>query len=69
MTVRIPTFEKLAITQEAVDQYCLDCGIDDEREREYVAQLASSPFDIGETSVQKLVAGLQYTMGPARRQA
>jgi hypothetical protein len=69
MTVRIPTLEKLAITQEAVDQYCLDYGIDDEREREYVAQLACSLFDIGETSVEKLLAGLQYTMGRARRQA
>ena len=69
MTVRIPTFEKLAITKQAVDQYCRDCGIDDEHEREFVAQLASSLFDIGETSVENLIAELQYTIGPARRQA
>jgi hypothetical protein len=69
MTVRMPTFEKLEITKQAVDQYCLDCGIDDEHEREYVAQLASSLFDIGETSVKKLVAELRYAIGPARRQA
>ena len=40
--------------------------IDDYREREYVAQLAGSLFDIGETSVEKLLVGLQYTLGPAR---
>jgi hypothetical protein len=69
MSVTVPTFERLAITQEAVDQYCRDCAIDDADEREYVVQLASSLFDLGETSVEKLLAGLQYTVGPARRQA
>jgi hypothetical protein len=69
MSVTVPTYEKLAITKEAVDQYCRDCGIDDADEREYVAHLANSLFDIGETSVEKLLAALEYTIGPARRQA
>jgi hypothetical protein len=43
------TFEKLAITTEAVNQYCADCGISDEHERAYVVQLADSLFDMGET--------------------
>jgi hypothetical protein len=62
----IPSFEKLVTTKEAVDQFCLDCGIDDEQEREYVVQLADTLFDLGETSVERLLAGLRHAMGPDR---
>jgi hypothetical protein len=68
-STQIPTFEKLAITTEAVNQYCADRGISDERERQYVVQLADSLFDMGETSLKQLLAGLEAAIGPTRRQA
>ena len=65
----IPTFEKLAITKEAVSRYCADCGIADEQEREYVVQLADSLFGLGDTSLDRLLAGLEAALGPPPPQA
>lgn len=56
--------QQLRILKEAVDEYCRDCGITDNDERLYVAELAGSLFDVGATSRIDLRRGLEAAMGP-----
>jgi hypothetical protein len=61
--------QQLKILRQAVDDYCRDCGIVDAEERLYVAELASSLFDIGAISPHDLRRGLEVAIGQARREA
>ena len=58
--------ERTLIVTQAVEQYCLDCGIVDGQERAYVTKLGNSLFDLGTTSLDGLLAGLADAMGPPR---
>jgi hypothetical protein len=60
---------QLRILKQAVDDYCRDCGITDSEERLYVADLASSLFDVGAVSAGNLRRGLETAMGKPRREA
>ena len=60
---------QLATLKQAVDDYCRDCGITDADERLYVAELASSLFDLGAISMHDLRRGLEEAIGKPRRDA
>ena len=64
-----PNPRRPAIMSEAVEQYCSDCGIVDEQEREYVAEMVNSLFDLGVETQADLRGRLEEAMGPARRKA
>ena len=49
--------QRTIIVTQAVEQYCLDCGIVDGQERAYVTELGNSLFDLGTTSLDGLLAG------------
>ena len=55
--------QQLKILKQAVDDYCRDCGIVDAEERLYVADLASSLFDLGARNAYDLRRGLEGAMG------
>ena len=61
--------EQLEILRQAVDDYCHDCGIIDRHEKEYVAELASSLFDLGAFTLSDLRRGLEDAIGPCRSSA
>jgi hypothetical protein len=60
------TPQQLKILKQAVDDYCLDCGIVDGDERLYVADLVSSLFDVGAISSGQIRRGREAAMGPRR---
>jgi hypothetical protein len=60
---------QLNILKQAVDEYCRDCGITNVDERLYVAELASSLFDLGAVTAGDLRRGLETAMGRPRREA
>ena len=62
--------EQLGTLRQVVEQYCYDCGIDDEQERNYVAELVDALFNLGATDPNDLRRGLEDAIGPCRnRQA
>ncbi len=63
------SLHQLQLIRQAVDDYCRDCGIVDKEERLYVAELASSLFDLGAITAYDLRRGLEDSMGDCRRSA
>jgi hypothetical protein len=59
----IATPQQLKLLRQAVDDYCRDCGILDADERLYVAELATSLFELGAISQHDLRRGLDDAMG------
>jgi hypothetical protein len=58
--------QQLKLLRQAVDDYCRDCGILDADERLYVAELATSLFDLGAISQHDLRRGLDDAIGMSR---
>jgi hypothetical protein len=58
--------QRTIIVTQAVEQYCLDGGIVDGQEQEYVTELGNSLFDLGTTSLDGLLAGLADAIGSPR---
>jgi hypothetical protein len=61
--------QQLKIPKQAVDDYCRDCGIVDAEERLYVAELASSLFDLGARTAYDIRRGLEDGMWQSGREA
>jgi len=51
------------LLNQAVDEYCQDCGIQDGDERLYVTELVSALFDLGAISISDLRNGLEAAIG------
>jgi len=58
------TPQQLKLLRQAVDDYCRDCGVFDGDERLYIAELATSLFELGAISLHDLRRGLDDAMGP-----
>lgn len=63
-----PNQEQLSILKQAREQYCRDCGIVSEQDREHVGLLVMSLFETGVTSLDGLMAGLHVALGGDLRQ-
>lgn len=50
--------EQLSIIRQALDEYCLTCGISDEQGRDDAAWLVMLLFSNGANSLEELRAGL-----------
>jgi hypothetical protein len=61
--------QQLKILKQAVDDYCRDCGIFDAEKRLYVAELASSLFDLGARTAYDIRRGLEDAVGQGGREA
>ncbi len=59
--------EQLQILTQAVEEYCRDCGIVDDDERIYVAELVSALVELGALDMAHLRQGLDDAIGPCRR--
>lgn len=57
------TPQQIKILRQAIDDYCRDCGIVDAEQRLYVAELASSLFNLGARDAYALRRGLEEAMG------
>jgi hypothetical protein len=60
---------QLKILTQAVDEYCRDYGVMDDKERLYVAEIVSSLFEAGAISLNDLRRGLDTAIGKQGRQA
>lgn len=58
--------DQLKILRSAVDQYCHDSAIVDDQERENVARLVRTLFDLGATRIEDLMVGLERARGIGR---
>lgn len=56
--------QQLKLLKKAIDDYCRDCGISDNDEQLYVADLATSLFALGAISQHDLRRGLESAIGP-----
>ena len=61
------TPQQVEILQQAINDYCRDCGIVDVQERIYVAEMATSLFDLGAINQADLRRGLDDAVGPSSR--
>jgi hypothetical protein len=61
--------QQLKILKQAVNDYCLDCGIVDADQRLYVAELVSALFNVGAVDQSGLRRGLEAALGKPRREA
>ncbi len=59
--------KQMELLRQAVDDYCRDRGIVHTEERLHVAELVSTMFDLGFTSIADLRRGLEHSNGPSRR--
>ncbi|HEY6631921.1 MAG TPA: hypothetical protein VIZ90_10745 [Rhizobiaceae bacterium] len=62
------TPQQMKLLRKAVDDYCRDCGILDDDERLYVAELATSLFQLGAIDQHNLRRGLDDAMGACQPQ-
>ncbi len=60
---------ELIALKQAIDDYCRHAGITDADEKLYVAELASSLYDLGAISLDDPQRGLEDAIGPARLEA
>lgn len=61
------TPQQLQMLRDAVDAYCFDCGITEDDERLYIAELVSSLFDLGALDLGHIRQGLDEAIGPCAR--
>jgi hypothetical protein len=61
------TPQQLEILRRAIDAYCTDCGIADNNERLYIAELVVSLFDLGVLNLHDIRCGLDDAIGPCPR--
>jgi hypothetical protein len=59
--------EQLEILRQAVALYCHDCGIVDEEEQLYLAEMVSALFDLGALGLHDLRQGLDDAIGPCSK--
>jgi hypothetical protein len=58
------TPQQLETLHQAVESYCLDCGITDESERLYIAEMVIALFELGLLDPDHLREGLDAAIGP-----
>jgi hypothetical protein len=58
--------QQLETLRQAVESYCIDCGIIDEEERLYIAELVSALYDVGALDPTRLREGLDAAIGPCK---
>lgn len=56
--------EQLEMLRQAVESYCIDCGILDEEERLYIAELVGSLYQLGALDLHDIRQGLDDAIGP-----